>query len=66
MAETLSQRRVLANQDKKAEHKLADDIEAETINHEYLPILGFGNKKHFELARSGLDWHISWLTSPNV
>jgi len=26
---------------KKAEHKLADDIEAETINHEYLPILGF-------------------------
>ena len=32
---------------KKAEHKLADDIEAETINHEYLPILGFGNKRHF-------------------
>lgn len=25
---------------KKAEHKLADDIDAESINHEYLPVLG--------------------------
>ena len=26
---------------KKAEKKLAEDIEAETINHEYLPVMGF-------------------------
>ena len=25
---------------KKASHQLADDVEAENINHEYLPVLG--------------------------